>query len=186
MNEPIPHPRPPGPGPVRVLVVNDSVDEVEQLCRLFEAAGAEVEIALGAIGAAQNLQRFAPDIVAITDLRAGGDDGCAVAQWFGRLGQGGARPLYVCVSNRAVSARRQRHLAAGFDLCLVQPVTATMVAGVVDLVAGGRFERRPHVPVPGALTAPATAAAPAAVVEETLLVLPLEPQDAAPDLWAGR
>lgn len=182
MDDNISHRKPPGPVPVRVLVVNDSVDEAEQLCRLFEAAGAEVEIALGAIGGAQNLKRFAPDIVAITDLRAGGDDGCAVAQWFGRLGLGGARPLYVCVSNRAVSARRQRHLAAGFDLCLVQPVTPTMVAGVVDLVAGGRFTRRPREPVPGALTA----AAPAAVVEETLLVLPLEPQDAAPDLWAGR
>lgn len=132
---------PPARAPVRVLIVNDTVDEAEQLCQLFEAAGAETEISLGAIGAAHSLLRFDPDIVVICDLRAGGDDGCAVAQWFGRLARGTSRPLYVCVSNRAVSARRQQHLAAGFDLCLVQPLTGQMVDEVVRLLLDGRFAR---------------------------------------------
>jgi two-component system, OmpR family, response regulator len=147
--------------PVRVLIVNDSVDEAEQLCQLFEAAGADAQMSLGAVGAAQSLLRFDPDIVVITDLRAGGDDGCAVAQWFGRLARGTSRSLYVCVSNRAVSERRQQHLAAGFDLCLVQPLTRTMVDAVVRLVVDGRFERRPR-------------ARPAVPGESPLLGLPLD------------
>lgn len=103
---------------IRVLVVDDSIDNLELTKRFLNAAGAEVEIALGAPKAFESLKRSEFDVI-VMDIQMPEIDGYEAVR---RLrGEGYEKPI-VALTAHAMKGERELCLAAGFDGYLVKPI----------------------------------------------------------------
>jgi len=104
---------------VRVLVVNDSPDNVESMALLLRLYGHEVEVALGGPAALRAAQAQQPDAV-LLDLSMPGLDGYQVARKLRAMFRD--KPLLlVAITAHGFEEDRRRCEEAGFDRHLVKP-----------------------------------------------------------------
>jgi CheY-like chemotaxis protein len=104
---------------VRVLVVNDSPDNVESMALLLRLYGHEVEVALGGAAALRAAQAQQPDAV-LLDISMPGMDGYQVARKLRAMFRD--KPLLlVAITAHGFEEDRRRCAEAGFDLHLVKP-----------------------------------------------------------------
>jgi CheY-like chemotaxis protein len=104
---------------VRVLVVNDSPDNVDSMALLLRLYGHEVEGALGGPAALRAAQAQQPDAV-LLDISMPGMDGYQVARQLRAMFRG--KPLLlVAITAHGFEEDRRRCEEAGFDLHLVKP-----------------------------------------------------------------
>jgi len=104
---------------VRVLVVNDSPDNVESMALLLRLYGHEVEVALGGPAALRAAQAQQPDAV-LLDISMPGLDGYQVARKLRAMFRD--KPLLlVAITAHGFEEDRRRCEEAGFDRHLVKP-----------------------------------------------------------------
>ena len=104
---------------VRVLVVNDSPDNVESMALLLRLYGHEVEVALGGPAALRTAQAQQPDAV-LLDISMPGMDGYQVARKLRAIFRD--KPLLlVALTAHGFEEDRRRCEEAGFDRHLVKP-----------------------------------------------------------------
>jgi CheY-like chemotaxis protein len=104
---------------VRVLVVNDSPDNMESMALLLRLYGHEVEVALGGAAALRAAQAQQPDAV-LLDISMPGMDGYQVARKLRAMFRD--KPLLlVAITAHGFEEDRRRCAEAGFDLHLVKP-----------------------------------------------------------------
>jgi CheY-like chemotaxis protein len=104
---------------VRVLVVNDSPDNVESMAMLLRLYGHEVEVALGGPAALRAAQAQQPDAV-LLDISMPGMNGYQVARKLRAMFRD--KPLLlVAITAHGFEEDRRRCEEAGFDLHLVKP-----------------------------------------------------------------
>jgi CheY-like chemotaxis protein len=105
--------------PVRVLVVNDSPDNVESMALLLRLYGHEVGVALGGPAALRAAQAQQPDAV-LLDISMPGMDGYQVAGKLQAMFRD--KPLLlVAITAHGFEEDRRRCEEAGFDRHLVKP-----------------------------------------------------------------
>jgi CheY-like chemotaxis protein len=104
---------------VRVLVVNDSPDNVESMALLLRLYGHDVEGVLSGPAALRAAQAQQPDAV-LLDISMPGMDGYQVARRLRAMFRG--KPLLlVAITAHGFEEDRRRCAEAGFDLHLVKP-----------------------------------------------------------------
>ena len=104
---------------LRVLVVNDSPDNVESMALLLRLYGHEVEVALGGPAALRAAQAQQPDAV-LLDISMPGLDGYQVARQLRAMFRD--KPLLlVAITAHGFEEDRRRCEEAGFDRHLVKP-----------------------------------------------------------------
>ena len=104
---------------VRVLVVDDSPDNVESMALLLRLYGHEAEVALGGPAALRAAQAQQPDAV-LLDISMPGLDGYQVARQLRAMFRD-KRLLLVALTALGSEEDRRRSEEAGFDLHLVKP-----------------------------------------------------------------
>lgn len=103
---------------LKVLVVDDSMDNLELTKRFLIAAGAEVETALGATRAFEHLENAQYDVI-VMDIQMPQIDGYEAVR---RLRKAGYEKPIVALTAHAMKGERERCLEAGFDGYLVKPI----------------------------------------------------------------
>ena len=103
---------------VRVLVVDDSPDNLELTKRFLSASGAYVETALGAKKAFGRLAEEEFDVI-VMDIQMPEIDGYEAVR---QLRQRGYEKPIVALTAHAMKGERERCLSAGFDGYLVKPI----------------------------------------------------------------
>jgi PAS domain S-box-containing protein len=106
--------------PLKILVVDDNVDAAAMLCMLLEAAGHEVFVEHGAIGALERAGRELPD-VCLLDIGLPEMDGHELARRL-RAQPANAEAVLIAITGYGQENDRRKALAAGFDLHLTKPV----------------------------------------------------------------
>ena len=110
---------------VRVLVVDDSPDNVESMALLLRLYGHEVEVALGGPAALRAAQAQQPDAV-LLDISMPGMDGYQVARKLRAMFRD--KPLLlVAITAHGFEEDRRRCEEAGFDRHLVKPADPLVV-----------------------------------------------------------
>ena len=104
---------------VRVLVVDDSPDNVESMALLLRLYGHEVDVALGGPAALRAAQAQQPDAV-LLDISMPGMDGYQVARRLRAMFRD-KRLLLIAITAHGFEEDRRRCEEAGFDLHLVKP-----------------------------------------------------------------
>jgi CheY-like chemotaxis protein len=105
---------------MRVLLVDDDLDNREIFCALLRAAGAEVSSVEGAAEALGALGEFQADVV-VSDLAMPDRDGFWLLERLNDLPTRGAMAVIV-LSAHAEAAVEERATAAGFEAFLRKPV----------------------------------------------------------------
>lgn len=105
-------------GGVKVLVIDDSPDNLQLTSRFLEASGANVEIANGAEAGIKFLNEKEVDVV-VMDIQMPGLDGYQAVR---RLRQQGYEKPVVALTAHAMKGEKERCLEAGFDGYLVKPI----------------------------------------------------------------
>lgn len=105
---------------LKVLVVDDHVDQVDTLAVLLDLLGCQTATACDGRSALQLFHHVRPDVVFL-DLDMPGLDGCDAALLL-QAEDEAARTLLVCVTGRSEPADRERCLRAGFDLFFSKPM----------------------------------------------------------------
>jgi CheY-like chemotaxis protein len=106
---------------IRVLVVDDQVDERELLRAILTARGAEVDMAESAAAALAKITRRPPTVL-VTDVAMPGQDGYALLRGV-RLLPGAPRNLpAIAVTAHAQAEDRSRALSAGFQAYISKPI----------------------------------------------------------------
>jgi CheY-like chemotaxis protein len=115
--------------PRRVLIVDDNVDAARTLGLMLESLGHRTRVAFDGANALKLAEEFAPEVV-LLDLGMPGIDGFEVAR---RLRRTADPALHIiAVTGWGQDADRQRSRAAGFDLHLVKPVDAGLLAQALE------------------------------------------------------
>ena len=112
-----------------VLVVEDNDDARETLKRMLELAGHRVRVATDGAAAVQAAHSAMPDI-ALIDIGLPQMDGYEVARRI-RADMQGKRPFLVAITGYGLPEDRNRSREAGFDVHLVKPVDAAVLADVL-------------------------------------------------------
>ena len=113
----------------RVLVVDDNPDAATALGALLTSLGHETRIVHDGVRALEEAPAFRPDIV-LLDIGMPGIDGFEVARRLRALRQE-PEPRIVAVTGWGDEMDRQQSREAGFDLHLVKPVDADVLARVL-------------------------------------------------------
>lgn len=122
---------------VRVLVVDDSMDNLELTKRFLVAAGAQVETALGAKKAFERLEQEEFDVI-VMDIQMPEIDGYeAVA----RLRKEGYEKPIIALTAHAMKGERERCLGAGFDGYLIKPINRPALVQEIRNQAGRGVEQ---------------------------------------------
>jgi signal transduction histidine kinase/CheY-like chemotaxis protein len=121
---------------VHVLVVEDSPDDREWLCRVLDAFGARVTPATTVREAMAALGREVVDVV-VSDLRLPGEDGYDLIRQVRADDKArGRRTGAVAITAYARVEDRERALVAGYQMHVPKPVDPTELASVIASVAG--------------------------------------------------
>jgi two-component system CheB/CheR fusion protein len=114
---------------VRVLVIDDDVDNAASLEFALRLGGHDVAVAHNGTTALALARRFRPDVV-ISDVGLPGMDGYAVARAF--RADETLRDIYlVAVSGYTRQEDLDRAAVAGFDRYFVKPVTLEDLTGAI-------------------------------------------------------
>lgn len=116
--------------PLRVLVVDDNVDNAESLTALLALLGYEIATAHDGNAALQQVERFRPDVVFL-DIGLPGMSGHDVARCI-RARDDISRVFLVAVTGWGQADDLVRSQEAGFDRHIVKPVT---FAGLKEIMA---------------------------------------------------
>ena len=117
-------------GARRVLVVDDSADQVETLGMILGAGGHTVRTARSGAEALELAAVFAPD-VAILDIGMPDMDGLELARRLKAL-PGSERRVLIALSGYGEASARQRALDEGFDEYLVKPVDMDRILDLIE------------------------------------------------------
>jgi CheY-like chemotaxis protein len=127
------------PLPLRVLVVDDLMDNRESLGLLVRAWGHEVRLAQDGPSALATFQSFHPDVI-LLDIGLPGMSGWEVARQIRE--QEGWRGLLVAVTGYSQQQDRVISRQAGIDFHLVKPVEPEQIRRLLAW-AGGRSNSSP-------------------------------------------
>ncbi len=119
---------------VRVLVVEDDVDERDFLVALLGAAGADVRSASSASEALATLAWWQPGVL-VSDLGLPGRDGYGLMEAVRTL-PGVDRLPAAAVTGQTAPEDRRRALRAGFQAHLAKPVDPDRLVSVIASLAG--------------------------------------------------
>jgi CheY-like chemotaxis protein len=119
---------------VRVLLVEDEVEEREFLDALLSAAGADVRSAATAREALTILSWWRPGVL-VSDIGLAGDDGCDLMEAVRALPDVALLPA-AAVTGQTAPHERQRVLRAGFHAHLAKPVDPDHLLSVIAALAG--------------------------------------------------
>jgi CheY-like chemotaxis protein len=121
---------------LKVLIVDDDVDNLQFLAFLFEVYGAEVAAVISADYAFQAVLEWRPDIL-VSDVSMPDEDGYMLIRRIRGLTaqQGGQVPAIALTAN-AKESDRTKALAAGFQQHLAKPVDQdTLLQAVLEMSA---------------------------------------------------
>ncbi|HEV7223279.1 MAG TPA: response regulator [Pirellulales bacterium] len=118
--------------PLRVFVVDDDQDTTESMRLLLKHWGHEVHVANDGFFAVEQAPHVKPDLM-LVDLAMPKFDGLAVARRLRSEPALAEMPL-VALTGYADLPHRQQALEAGFDECLVKPLPADDLLGLLDRV----------------------------------------------------
>jgi CheY-like chemotaxis protein len=123
------------PGPesftqLRVLVVDDNVDNAESLSQLLRAMRHETAVAYDGPSAVEAVGRFSPDVV-LLDIGLPGFDGYEVARRIRDTEQGRDIRL-IAITGWGQDADKRKAWAAGFDAHLTKPVDPAALLSLVQ------------------------------------------------------
>lgn len=114
---------------LRVLVIDDNVDNVEALCAFLEVMGCRTASAFGGkegLAAALGFDAH----LAFIDLEMPGMGGCEVVRHL-RATQPPCSARLICLTGRGHPDDRRTCLAAGFDDFFTKPLAAASLAQVL-------------------------------------------------------
>lgn len=115
---------------LRVLVIDDNVDNAEALCAVLEVMGCQTRFSLsGSQGIATSLA-FQPHL-ALIDLEMPGMGGCEVVQRL-RAHSPDSTATLVCLTGRGQAGDRRMCLDAGFDDFYTKPIALESLAALVS------------------------------------------------------
>ena len=135
---------------VRVLVVDDHVDDRDLLAIILRRQGAEVRSAESAAETLGILESWRPDVL-VSDIEMPDEDGYTLIRKMREL----ADPSLSAIPAIAVTAHariedRQRAIGAGYEYHIAKPIDRTRLIDAVAAAAGRRRER-PKSPARGTL-----------------------------------
>lgn len=119
--------------PLRVVVVDDNIDNAYSVSLLLEALGHEAKIAHNGIQALGIAHEFQPDAM-IIDIGMPGLDGHDLARRI-RAEEWGKDLLLIAASGWGQDEDKQRSLEAGFNLHLVKPVDLRTLETLLATIA---------------------------------------------------
>ncbi|MBD1998804.1 response regulator [Leptolyngbya sp. FACHB-541] len=124
---------------LKVLLVDDDVDNLQFLAFLFEVYGAEVAAVISADYAFQSVLEWRPDVL-VSDVSMPGEDGYMLIRRVRALTveQGGQVPAIALTANVRESDREQA-LAAGYQQHLAKPVEQDVLLQAVLEMAASRI-----------------------------------------------
>ncbi|MBD1995100.1 response regulator [Leptolyngbya sp. FACHB-541] len=121
---------------LKVLIVDDDIDNLQFLAFLFEVYGAEVAAVSSASDAFQAVLEWRPDIL-VSDVSMPDEDGYMLIRRIRALTveQGGQVPAIALTAN-AKESDRIKALAAGYQQHLAKPVEQdTLLQAVLEMAA---------------------------------------------------
>lgn len=116
-------------GPLHVLVVDDNLVNTRVACMMLERMGLKPDTAVDGEEAVARVVAGSYDIV-LMDLEMPGMDGIEATRLI-RAAALGRQPRIVGVSAHALSAHRERSLAAGMNDYVTKPIQVTDVEGLI-------------------------------------------------------
>ena len=106
---------------VRILIIEDHVDNLELMKYLLTAFGYEILAVDNGLAGIESIEREPPDLI-ICDIQIPGIDGYEVARRVKRSGDLRVIPL-VAITALAMVGDRERVMGAGFDGYISKPIT---------------------------------------------------------------
>jgi two-component system cell cycle response regulator DivK len=103
----------------RILIVEDSPDNMKLFRTILSLKGHEVWGLTGGEGLLQAIEEHAPDLV-LMDIQLPGRDGFALLQEIRRSPSAGVR--VIALTAHAMKGDRERALDAGFDGYITKPI----------------------------------------------------------------
>jgi CheY-like chemotaxis protein len=103
----------------RILVVEDSPDNMKLFRTILALKGHEVAGLSGGEGLLEAIEQHSPDLV-LMDIQLPGKDGFALLQEIRRSPSSGVR--VIALTAHAMSGDRERALDAGFDGYITKPI----------------------------------------------------------------
>jgi CheY-like chemotaxis protein len=116
--------------PVRILIIEDHVDNLELMTYLLTAFGYETITADNGLAGMERVEHDRPDLI-ICDIQIPGIDGYEVARRVKRSGELRAIPL-VAITALAMVGDRDRVMSAGFDGYIPKPITPDTFLGEIE------------------------------------------------------
>jgi CheY-like chemotaxis protein len=113
---------------LRVLVIDDSVDNAEALCALLAVMGCLTAVAFGGTQGLAAALGFDPHL-AFIDLEMPGMGGCEVARNLRAGPRGGLR--LICLTGRGQADDRRTCMSAGFDDFFTKPMAPESLTRVL-------------------------------------------------------
>ncbi len=126
--------RPEGSGNVRVLIVDDDLDNLRMLGTMLGSAGLDVHLAETAAEAVQSF-RDAPCDIVITDMFIPGGDGTEVIAGIRRI-PGNEQVPFLALSASTAPEVRTRALACGAHSFMAKPVRASGLFQQIERLTG--------------------------------------------------
>ncbi len=120
-------PKPEGLEGLRILVVDDEADVRELLQMVLQQNGASVSVAASTDEAIRLCEALAPDVV-VSDVAMPGEGGCELVR---RLHASGVMLPTVAMSGFAGASDIEDAFAAGFDVHIAKPVSATELISAI-------------------------------------------------------
>jgi CheY-like chemotaxis protein len=118
----------------KILVVEDSPDNMKLFRTLLALKGHEVTELAGGEGLLETIARTEPDLV-LLDIQLPGKDGFALLAEIRKSPHRGLRVL--ALTAHAMSGDRERALQAGFDGYITKPIDIRQFPGVVQRALAG-------------------------------------------------
>jgi len=114
-----------------ILVVEDNADARDTLRRILELEGHRVRVAADGVSGLEAV-RSAPPEVALIDIGLPKMDGYELARRIRNEVESSRQPYLVAVTGYGLPEDRKRTREAGFDLHVVKPVDAALLADVLE------------------------------------------------------
>ena len=120
---------------IKVLLVDDSADNLALFSIWLRKSGAEIETLASAVGILEAIENFKPHVL-LSDISMPGEDGFALIAKVRALSKqrGGRIPAAALTANARIEDRDQA-LAAGFQMHIPKPVTCKHLIEAVQFLS---------------------------------------------------